>query len=399
MLIAAVFSELFNYHVARYEALSAEAENRNDATLLVAMRPAFPGLPAHSDGLRLGDRVQVILGGDDTDVNSHRATKQLRQILDSRRPDAILIPGYRHHYGRVLLRWCRRHGAGAILMSESRRDDFVRRRWLEWFKRQLVSLFDAALVGGKPHARYASQLGIDSDRIFTGYDVIDNEFWSRRSDEARLNAEQLRTEMDLPNTYFIAASRFIEKKNLSRLIEAYGRYVRQAPDSPWHLVLVGTGPLEAKLTASVAALGLGPMVRFTGYLPAEQLAVLFGLASGFIHASARAEQWGLVVNEAMAAGLPVLVSKTVGCVEDLIIPAQTGWLFDPFDVDAIASSMLALASLPKHKRQAVGQRARQHIAGYSPARFGAAAVDAAYVAARYAQQRSTILAWHPGLLL
>ena len=127
----------------------------------------------------------------------------------------------------------------------------------------------------------------------------------------------LRQRLGLPERYFLASARFIEKKNLSGLLHAYAAYRRATPDDPWSLVVLGDGELRPELERLRGELGLDDVVSFPGYRSYQELPAYYGLASCFVHASTT-EQWGLVVNEAMAAGLPVLVSNRCGCAANLV---------------------------------------------------------------------------------
>jgi len=101
-------------------------------------------------------------------------------VLNEIRPDAVAIPGWGFAYSRAALRWCRRRDATAILMSESKHDDEPRTLWKEFFKSHLyVRKFDSALVGATAHRDYLVELGLPNARIFTGYDVVDNEYFAR----------------------------------------------------------------------------------------------------------------------------------------------------------------------------------------------------------------------------
>jgi 1,2-diacylglycerol 3-alpha-glucosyltransferase len=107
-------------------------------------------------------------------------------------------------------------------------------------------------------------------------------------------------------------------------------------------VLLGDGPLKETLFHQVARMGLTDRVRFPGFKQYDELPIFYGLASAFIHASS-SEQWGLVVNEAMASRLPVLVSERCGCAPDLVQNGVNGFTFDPFDIKNITDRMLQLS--------------------------------------------------------
>src|SRR5207244_6319382 len=91
-------------------------------------------------------------------------------------------------------------------------------------KRRIVDLYSAALVGGQRHVEYLIELGMPRERIFTGYDVVDNEYFRQRAEEVRSQRSEVRQKYGLPENYFLASARFIPKKNLPRLIRAYSVY-------------------------------------------------------------------------------------------------------------------------------------------------------------------------------
>src|SRR5436309_12575145 len=113
-----------------------------------------------------------------------------------------------------------------VVMSESSRQDEPRTWWKETIKRGIVALYSAALVGGQRHVEYLVELGMPRERIFTGYDVVDNEHFRQKAEEVRSQKSEVRQKYGLPENYFLASARFIPKKNLQRLIRAYSVYRR-----------------------------------------------------------------------------------------------------------------------------------------------------------------------------
>jgi glycosyltransferase involved in cell wall biosynthesis len=208
-------------------------------------------------------------------------------------------------------------------------------------------------------------LGIPPQRVFTGYDVVDNDHYATGAATARSRTQALRRRLGLPRPYFLNVSRFIDKKNLFRLIEAYRIYRQDASRALWDLVLCGSGPLEDHLRAAAADL---PGVHFPGFKQADELTNYYGLASVFIIPSSHFEQWGLVVNEAMASGLPVLVSTACGCATDLVQEGVNGFTLDPYDVEGLARLMVNVSSgaVDLH---AMGEASRMIIAHWTPEYF------------------------------
>src|ERR1041384_6485360 len=159
-------------------------------------------------------------------------------------------------------------------------------------------LYCAARVGGQHHIDYLVELGMPRERIFTGYDVVDSAYFLRRAGEVRGQKSECRKKFGLPENYFLASARFIEKKNLATLIRAYAAYTQKSEaigNPSWHLVLLGDGPLREALNSQLSTLNLHGQVHLPGFKQYEELPVYYALANVFVHAST-SEQWGLVVN-------------------------------------------------------------------------------------------------------
>jgi len=101
------------------------------------------------------------------------------------------------------------------------------------------------------------------------------------------------------------------------------------------------------------------------------------------------EPWGLVVNEAAACGLPLLVSERAGCAETLVpdLPETTGRRFDPKDEDEIADALTWLARMPDPERRAIGARAREVASAWGPERFAAGTMEALRLAVAFERTR------------
>ncbi len=367
--VAVLFSRFGPYHRARLHA----------AALLLRERTATPLI-----GIEVADRdrenpwvdtptpsafrsLTLFPGQDYRDLPPARIVAALDAALSRERPAAVAIPGWSAPEALAGLRWCRTTATPAILMSESSRHDAARQPWREWLKARIVRQFAAALVGGRANRDYAIALGIPASRVFLGYDAVDNDYFARGADAARANADSIRSQRHLPTNYFLASSRFIAKKNIMGLLDAFARYRARSTRPPWHLVLCGDGPLRADIDQEIQRLQLTDIVHRPGFVPYADLPDYYALAGAFVHASL-SEQWGLVVNEALAAGLPVLVSRACGCAPDLVVEGRNGFSFDPTDTEALAALLLRMAE-GNLDHPAMRTAARDHIAHWGPARF------------------------------
>ena len=319
--------------------------------------------------------------------------------LEQARPDVVAVNGWNNFGSLIAANCCVRRGIPMVVMSESSRQDEHRTWWKEAIKRRIAGLYSAALVGGQRHVEYLAELGMPRERIFTGYDVVDNHYFRHKAEEVRSQRSEVRQKYALPENYFLASARFIEKKNLARLVQAYAEYRRRSEvrsqksevgndNAPWDLVVLGDGPLKADLCRLISDLRLNEHVHLPGFKPYDELPVYYALANAFVHASTT-EQWGLVVNEAIASGLPVIVSNRCGCAPELV--NGNGFTFDPTNEDELATRLLEMASLSDEERKQLGDNSYRIAANFAPERFGEGLERAASVAMGVPQKRFGVM--------
>ena len=121
-------------------------------------------------------------------------------------------------------------------------------------------------------------------------------------------------------------------------MEAYSSYRQKAGDKSWDLVIIGDGEGRPKIENKITELDLTSSLHLPGFIQYGELPYYYNHANALVHASTR-EQWGLVVNEAMASGLPVLVSNRCGSAAELIEEGENGFTFEPYNVEQLAQKM------------------------------------------------------------
>ena len=215
------------------------------------------------------------------------------------------------------------------------------------------------------HSTYLRQLGFPAERISPFYDVVDNDYFAAGVESQRESTSA--AEQGLPECYFLFVGRLAPEKNVRGLLAAWLAY--RAQGGTWKLVLAGDGPERGALESTLASSGVGADVRITGLCTAKQLLPLYAFASAFVLASTR-EPWGLVVNEAMASGLPVIVTDRCGCANDLVRDAGCGQIIPAGDERALTAAMQAVAQQSPESHAAMGNAARDRVREYSPWRFG-----------------------------
>jgi len=351
------------------------------------------------------------------EISASELKRGIFRELDELQPQTVAVAGWGTADARASLAWCQQNGAKAIVMSETRAADGRRVWWKEWIKSRLVRKFDGALCGGESHKRYLMDLGIPAERIELGYNVVDNQFFGGCRNKKELSVFSFQfsegdSESDQSRIpYFLASNRFVERKNLKGLIRAYAKYVesfqgsvfsfQQSPGVVWPLVLLGDGELRGELEELCEELGIkvlsfqgsvfsreeegedlklnsyklktpaaGGLIVFAGFRQIEELPAFYLGAGAFVH-PALEEPWGLVINEAMASGLPVLSSRNVGAAEELVVEGTTGYLFDPNNLEEMAGAMAKVSALKIEGRLAMGRAAFEMVERKAPVKaFG-----------------------------
>ena len=300
----------------------------------------------------------------------------LNARIDEERLDALWVHGYAHHACLRAIRHARRRGIPVLLRGESTLRE-ARAGWKSAALRRLFASVAAFLAVGRRNREYYLAHGASPEKIFDVPYAVDNERFRSADDN---DVRRLRRDLGLDEGRPVAlfAAKLIDRKRPADVLRAFGRLEGSARP---YLLLAGDG--EQRVSLERAAARFGPDVRFLGFQNQRALPALYHLADLFVLPSAH-EQYGLAVNEAMAAGLPVIASDAVGASEDLIDDGVTGFVVPVGDVGAIAERMRALLFDPA-RRRAMGLAASNKVATYdlASARDGVvAAVESVTTGAR-----------------
>jgi len=285
------------------------------------------------------------------------------RALSAASPDAILCGGYSYIASWQALYWARRHNVPFLLWSESNLQDLRRGHLMvESLKAKFLRKCSAFVVPGRSAREYLQAYKIPEDVIFTAPNAIDNNLFAAEAAVVREDGASFRERLDLPHRYFLFAGRLVREKGVFDLLSAYAKLdsrVRQQIG----LLFVGDGASRAQLQEQAASISPG-VIRFAGFAHREQLARYYGLAQILVLPT-YTDTWGLVVNEGMACGLPVIVSRAAGCASDLVKENWNGLLVPPGDVSSLSSAMTYLANRPD-LCVTMGAHSAQHISQYSP---------------------------------
>jgi glycosyltransferase involved in cell wall biosynthesis len=200
-------------------------------------------------------------------------------------------------------------------------------------------LFQGFFTTGWLGVQALMSFGVPRERIATGLYPIDVRWWQAAADtHASLTAE-LRGGFGSDAQVVIAVAKMSPRENPLQFIEAFAKL--HARNEAARLLFVGDGPMRPEVESLIERRGVRPYVHLAGYVPYVKLAAYYRAADVFVHAPAM-EPWGISVGEAMALGLPVVTTTTVGSSADLVIPGRTGALATPGDADDLAARLDAV---------------------------------------------------------
>jgi glycosyltransferase involved in cell wall biosynthesis len=288
-----------------------------------------------------------------------RTTRALRES----NPDLIVSGGYNYLAAWQAALWARKHRVPLLMWVESNSyDQRSRHLPVEYLKKKIMSWCDGFIVPGQMSAEYVRSLGASTEQIFLAPNAVDNEFFMRATDRIQKDSGE-RSALRLPQHYFLYVGRLVGSKGVFDLLEAYASLPVDTRRN-FGLVFAGSGACERDLRRRAAAVP-GGTICFGGFAQREQLAIFYALADILVFPT-HSDPWGLVVNEAMACGLPVICSRFAGCSADLVRDGQNGCIVAPGNLDELAAAMKRLAMDPE-LRGRMGGESRRRIAEFSPA--------------------------------
>ena len=178
------------------------------------------------------------------------------------------------------------------------------------------------------------------------------------SQYGRQNAETF----NLPR--FLYVGRLAPEKGLMDLLDAFSLVRMKMPAA--HLDIIGEGTLRAKLIDHLGELGLAEAVTLHGTLNLSDIVPQYFCSVALVLPSHR-EPWGLVVNESLSYGCPVVVSDRCGCVPELVVDGVTGYCFNAGDIEALSEAMLAVSRL-SGDRSTIAKQCIDVVSALSPER-------------------------------
>lgn len=366
--LAVIATHPIQYHAPLYRAL---VEAGVDLTVFFAHRPT-----AEEQGVGFGVPFQW-----DVDLTSgyrhvfleNRATSPstsgfwgcdvpaVREVITAGAFDVVLLSGWHSRAYLQALAASRRAKIPVLVRGDSQLLP-GQRLGVRLAKRLLYPVllrqFAVCLAVGTRSEAYFRHYG--ARRVVRAPHFVDNAFYARAADAERVGAQRgLRARLGIPpeQLVFLFAGKFSAIKRPLDFVRA----LAELPKGMAVGLFVGDGALRAACAREAERRGVD--ARFTGFLNQRELPAAYAAADAIV-VSSESETWGLVVNEAMACGLPAVVTDRVGCGPDLIVEGETGRVYPMGDVSALASSLASLAS-DRGALADMGRAARSRIAAFT----------------------------------
>lgn len=264
--------------------------------------------------------------------NTTRAKKMLYWVRKFK-PDVVNISGYYEPAMNTVLFYCRLVGIKVIISVDSTEEDKPNIWWKEAIKRFVVNRAQGFFCYGSKAAEYMLKFGAKPHQILLENNAVDNQKIASIYKEAYQTRETEKAKYGLRPFNFIYTGRLMAIKNVANLLIAFAKLKPQN----WGLVILGDGAEGENLRKYVANEQLEG-VKFIEGQAWYNVPKFMALGDVFVLPS-YSEPWGLVVNEAMVGGMPVIVSNKCGSSHDLVKNGENGYTFNPYDTDELAAIM------------------------------------------------------------
>jgi glycosyltransferase involved in cell wall biosynthesis len=283
--------------------------------------------------------------------------------------DLVVIPGYHRTEYWAMLLGCIVLRRRRAVFCDSTYPDRPRVLWKDMAKRWFFQLCDGFFCYGIRSKEYLMSYGVNEARINYRCQVA-----ALPRDYSAANVlrdYEENSQAGQPGPRFLYVGRLAQEKGLYDLLDAFRQFHAGSPQA--RLEFVGGGPLAEQLKARVAEINMQDSVAFLGSKSLEEIAPLLMRSTALVLPS-HSEPWGLVVNESLSFGCPVVVSNACGCVPDLVINGVTGYWFDAANVAALLAALKSVTRL-SIDRAGVARRCLEVISEFTPERAAAQILD------------------------
>lgn len=347
MRVAFIHTDLRIYWPARLKALNKFLHNKNIQLEVIEISGAgspyaFAGKAEH-DGLSWHilfpeQRMEEIKNSD--------IKRRLYDLLNKIKPDILISGAIAFPSGALSVAWAYKHKKHVICFDDAKIDAVQRSGIVNKIKQYIYNGVSAMLYPSEDWNATGDFWGFSKDQIFYGVDVVDNSFWQ----DYNQNACTIQP-------YFLAVGRQIPKKNFLHIVKSYHNYYKRYRAASIPLVVVGDGPEHPDIEEYIKSHNLTSFVTLEPFKTQNELKDIYHHASCLILSSSSSETWGLVINEAMACGTPVIASDQCGATHTLIKDGYNGFSFILSKQDALYERMCEYHELPQSVKDTMRQNA------------------------------------------
>lgn len=383
MKIVALHTDFRIYWPARLKALNACLNERGDRLEVIEI--AGEGSPYSFAEKKREDEISwhiLFPEAKPEDLSGKKIQPVLFELLDEINPDVILAGAIAFQSGALAVKWGNsRNNKRVIIFDDAKMEAVIRNPMVNFIKRNIYSGVDAMMYPAEPWISTGQYWGFSDDRMFFGVDVVDNKFWTEKSNEKPYEFD-----------YFLAVGRQIEKKNYFIIVEAYKKYLDTiGKDKANKLVLVGDGPEHGRILDFISSTHIEDMVVCMPFQSQEVLRGIYQNAHLLCSSSNSSETWGLVINEAMCGGCAIIASKECGASETLVKPGVNGYIISCFDVDAIAASMVDYHRRSPVEKESMSLASCKIVSEWGLERFCEGVVDACDYVVSHEKRKKTLI--------
>lgn len=305
--------------------------------------------------------------------------RKLFPLLDTLNPDVIIAGAIAFPSGALAVAWGKKNNKKVIIFDDAKVEAVQRNPVVNFIKQAVYNGVDAMLYPAPDWEKTGKYWNFKKEQMFYGVDVVDNDFWGCPSD--------LKYQW---GKYFVSVGRQIPKKNYFPIAQAYVRYKKEMDNDAFDWVLIGDGPEHERIVKFIHDNHCENKVHFLPFLSQAELPAIYQHAEALI-CSSSSETWGLVINEAMAGGCPVIASVQCGATHTLIREGVNGFQFSCDDIDKLTELMLAYHKLPQNKKDAMKEASKQIISNWGLDRFAKECCDAIDFAISQPKRKITII--------
>lgn len=277
--------------------------------------------------------------------------------------DAVVVHGHTPAAMLLAITAAKAHGVPVFMRAETHLG-LQRSRLKSALRAPLMGALYRSLNGvlaiGSANRDFYRAMGVRAENIFETPYTVDNDRFSAGAKLTDRPAERLRLGVADERPIILFTGKLVAGKRAVDLVRAAAKLA--AEGLAFHVVIVGSGALEADLRREAATLGLSN-VHFPGFVNQQALPRVYGASDIFAFPS-ESETWGLSVNEAMCAGLPIVAAREIGCTADLVLADRNGATFPARDVDALAAALRPLIASPA-LRMKMGRQSQEIISNWS----------------------------------